>query len=167
MVRGITYYKAGQAGAAEGPAGSRGESPGRGRGAGGTLLPWCCSAGRRAGGCPANAPTPRLISLQRAPRGGRLRQSGRKRGAPRRPQPRGPRPKPSCGQRPPCPAPRLRPAPPWLPAPPPAAPPPPSLGRGLTALGALKRQTEVGERGCWEGAPASVVPAPVARLGQQ
>lgn len=26
MVRGITYYKVGQAGAAEGPAGSRGES---------------------------------------------------------------------------------------------------------------------------------------------
>ncbi|NXJ46030.1 OLM2A protein, partial [Spizaetus tyrannus] len=99
VVRGITYYKAGQAGAAEGPAGGR---------------------------------------------GGRLRWSGRRRGAPRPPQLRVPQPKPSRGQRPPCPAPRLRPAPPRPPAPLPAASPPPSAGRGLTAPGALKRQTEVG-----------------------
>ncbi|NXX54269.1 OLM2A protein, partial [Scopus umbretta] len=112
VVRGVTYYKAGQAGA-EGPAGSRGETP----------------------------------------RGGRLRRSGRRRGAPRTPQPRGSWPKLSCGQRPPCPAPRLRPAPPWPPAPLPAAPPSQSSGRGLTAPGTLKHQTEVGERGHWEGHP--------------
>lgn len=35
VVRGITYYKAGQAGAAEGPAGGRGEFPAWGRGRGG------------------------------------------------------------------------------------------------------------------------------------
>ncbi|NXV49466.1 OLM2A protein, partial [Uria aalge] len=113
VVRGITYYKAGQAGAAEGTAGSRGESPawGRGVGGGGTLLP------------------------------------GRRRGAPRSPQLRGPWPKPSGRQRPPCPAPRLCPAPPSSPAPPPAASPQLSSGRGLTAPGALKRQTEVGLSG--------------------
>ncbi|NXW14040.1 OLM2A protein, partial [Circaetus pectoralis] len=114
VVRGITYYKAGQAGAAEGPAGGRGESPAWGR-------------------------------------GGRLRWSGRRRGAPRPPQLRVPQPKPSHGQRPPCPAPRLRPAPPRPPAPLPAATPPSSAGRGLTAPGAPKRQTEVAERQGWEG----------------
>ncbi|NXC77853.1 OLM2A protein, partial [Anhinga anhinga] len=111
VVRGITYYKAGQAGPAEGPAGGRGESPGQGRG--------------------------------RAPQGGWLCWSGRRRGAPHSPEPRGPQPKPSCGQRPLCPALRLCPAPPWPPAPLPAAPSPPSSGRGLTAPGALKCQTEV------------------------
>ncbi|NXL30448.1 OLM2A protein, partial [Glaucidium brasilianum] len=106
VVRGITYYKAGQAGAAEGAASSRGESPGRGRGMGGLRAPSCR-------------------------------------------------------------APRRRPAPPRPPAPPPAAPPPPPSGRGLTAPGALKRRTEVGERGGWEGAPTLVVLASMARLGQQ
>ncbi|KAK1208682.1 OLM2A protein, partial [Pygoscelis papua] len=131
VVRGITYYKAGQAGVAEGPAGSRGESPGQGRG--------------------------------RTLRGGRLRRSGR-RGAPRPSQLRGPRPKPSCGQKPPCPAPRLRPALPRPPAPPPTALPPPSSGRGLTAPGALKRQTEVGlpspGGGRLPGAGVSLPPPP-------
>ncbi|NXL42129.1 OLM2A protein, partial [Podilymbus podiceps] len=126
VVRGVTYYKAGQAVAAEGPAGSRGAAP-------------------------ANAPTPWLVPLQRALRGGWLCRSGRRRGAPRHHQPRGPRPNPSCGQRPPCPAPRLCPAPPQPPAPPPAAPPSPSLGRGLTVRGALKCQTEVGVGGGLEG----------------
>ncbi|NXH78856.1 OLM2A protein, partial [Hydrobates tethys] len=126
VVRGITYYKAGQTGTAEGPAGSRGAAP-------------------------ANAPTPRLVPLQRALRGGRLHQSGGRRGVPRTPKPRGCRPKPSCGQRPPCPAPRLCPAPPRPPAPPPAAPPTSPSGRGLTAPGALKRQTEVGEQGAGRG----------------
>ncbi|NXC56207.1 OLM2A protein, partial [Aleadryas rufinucha] len=61
VVRGITYYKVGQAGAAEGPAGSRGES-GDGPGVGG----WegTSPRGRGPGPAPANAPTP---SLQRAP----------------------------------------------------------------------------------------------------
>ncbi|KAK0680577.1 OLM2A protein, partial [Pygoscelis papua] len=131
VVRGITYYKAGQAGVAEGPAGSRGESPGQGRG--------------------------------RTLRGGRLRRSGR-RGAPRPSQLRGPRPKPSCGHKPPCPAPRLRPALPRPPAPPPTALPPPSSGRGLTAPGALKRQTEVGlpspGGGRLPGAGVSLPPPP-------
>ncbi|NWU08090.1 OLM2A protein, partial [Cephalopterus ornatus] len=105
VVRGITYYKVGQAGAAEGPAGSRGES-------------------------------------RRALQGGQLCQSSRKRGAPHLPQLRGPQPKLLHRQRPPCPAPRLCPALPRPPAAPPAAPPPP-LGRGMTALGTLKHQTEV------------------------
>ncbi|NWH27052.1 OLM2A protein, partial [Grus americana] len=121
VVRGITYYKAGQAGAVEGPAGSRGESLGQGRGAGG----W------------------EHLSA--------LRWSGRRRGAPRPPQLRGSQPKLSHRQRPPCPAPQLRPAPPRPPAPPPAAPPPLSLGRGLTAPQAPKRQTEVGEQAALGG----------------
>ncbi|NXG80016.1 OLM2A protein, partial [Baryphthengus martii] len=116
VIRGITYYKAGQAGAVEGPAGSRGESPGwswGGGGAGGTLLP-CCQW-----------PDPRL--------------------------------------RPPCPAPQLRPAPPRPPEPPPAAPPPPSLGRGLTARGALKHQTEVSEQGVWKGWSGCFLPPALPR----
>ncbi|NXN42757.1 OLM2A protein, partial [Rhinoptilus africanus] len=140
VVRGITYYKARQAGAAEGPAGSRGE------------------------GCPRQHTDPRLVPLQRALRGGRLCWSGRRRGAPHLPQPRGPRPKPSGGQRPPCPAPRLRPAPPSSPAPPPAASPLLPSGRGLTAPGAPKRQTEVGlsgpPGGRQPGAGVSLPPPP-------
>ncbi|NXW48714.1 OLM2A protein, partial [Nyctiprogne leucopyga] len=123
VVRGVTYYKARQAGMAEGAAGSRGE------------------------GCPPNPPTPRLVPMQRAPRGAWLCRSGRRRGVPQPPQLRGPQPKLSCGQRPPCPAPRLCPAPPRPPAPPPAAPTPPSSGKGLTAPAAPKHQTEVGELG--------------------
>ncbi|NWW80857.1 OLM2A protein, partial [Climacteris rufus] len=126
VVRGITYYKVGQAGAAEGPAGSRGESGG---GAGGQLC-----------------------------------QSSRRRGAPRPPQLRGPRPELSHRQRAPCPAPRLRPAPPRAPAAPPAAPPPLSSGRALPARGAPTHRTEVGEpawlgRGL-PGAGISLPPAP-------
>ncbi|NWW90756.1 OLM2A protein, partial [Rhynochetos jubatus] len=168
VVRGITYYKAGQAGAAEGPAGSRGESLGRGRGAGGAGATFCCGAAQ-ARGCPHQRTDPPICPLQRAPRGGWLWQSGRRKGAPHPPQPRGPRPKPSCEQRPLCPAPRLRPAPPRRPAPPPAAPPPPSSGRGLMALGALKRQTEVGEQGGLPGPSggwlpgAGVSPPPLPR----
>ncbi|NXD74856.1 OLM2A protein, partial [Halcyon senegalensis] len=108
VVRGITYYKAGQAGAVEGLAGSRGESPGWSGGAGGLGAPPCHGA---------NAPTPGS----------------------------------SPSREPPCPAPQLCPALPWPPAPPPAAPPPPSSGRGLTAQGALKHQTEVGEQGPCHG----------------
>ncbi|NXY79501.1 OLM2A protein, partial [Glareola pratincola] len=140
VVRGITYYKARQAGAAEGPAGSRGECPawGRGAGVGGTLLPWCCLAGRRARGCPRQHTDPRL---------------------------------PSGGQRPPCPAPQLCPAPPSSPAPPPAASPRLSSGRGLTAPGAPKRQTEAGpaialpwQRAFWlPGAGVSLPPPPPPR----
>ncbi|NXE04448.1 OLM2A protein, partial [Lophotis ruficrista] len=126
VVRGITYYKAGQA-AAEGPAGSRGE------------------------GCPHQRPNPRLVPPQRALQEEWLHRSGRRRGAPRRPQPRGPRPKLWRGQRPPCPAPQLCSAPPRSPAPQPAAPPPLSSGRGLTAPGTPKRQTKVGEQGGLEG----------------
>ncbi|NXY82177.1 OLM2A protein, partial [Alcedo cyanopectus] len=103
VVRGITYYKAGQAGAVEGLAGSRGESPG----------------GWGWGHPPA--------------------------------------------VRPPCPAPQLCPALPWPPAPPPAAPLPPSSGRGLTAQGALKHQTEVGEHGQRQVAGAGVSPPPPPR----
>ncbi|NXF30537.1 OLM2A protein, partial [Nyctibius bracteatus] len=138
VVRGITYYKARQAGA-EGPAGSRGAAP-------------------------ANTPTPRLVPLQRALRGGRLCWSGRRRGPPRCSLPRGPRPTLSCWQRPPCPAPQLRPALPWSPAPPPAAPLSPSLGRGPMAPGVLKRQTEVGlpspSGGRLPGAGVSLPPPP-------
>ncbi|NXA87213.1 OLM2A protein, partial [Melanocharis versteri] len=111
VVRGITYYKVGQAGAAEGPAGSRGES---GDG----------------------------MSSE-----GQLCQSSRRRGAPRPPQLRAPQPKLWHRQRPPCPAPQLCPAPPWPPAAPPAALLPLSSGRGPTAPGAPKHQTEVGEQG--------------------
>ncbi|NXE92023.1 OLM2A protein, partial [Menura novaehollandiae] len=59
VVRGITYYKVGQAGAAEGPAGSRGESR-DGAGVGG----WegTSHQGRGPGAAPANTLTP---SLQR------------------------------------------------------------------------------------------------------
>ncbi|NXV36523.1 OLM2A protein, partial [Rissa tridactyla] len=140
VVRGITYYKAGQAGAAEGPAGSRGE------------------------GCSCQHTDPRLVPLQRALRGGQLHWSGRRRGAPRPPQLRVPRPKPSGGQRPLCPAPRLRPAPPSSPAPPPAASPQLSSGRGLTAPGALTRQTEVGLSGpCGGRLPGAGVSLPPPR----
>ncbi|NWS20012.1 OLM2A protein, partial [Pachyramphus minor] len=121
VVRGITYYKVGQAGAAEGPTGSRGESR------------WWA---------------------QRALQGGQLCWSSRRRGTPHPPQLRGPQPKLLHRQRPPCPAPQLCPALPWHPAAPPAAPPAP-LGRGITALGTSKRQTEVGE---W-GAPGRGQPA--------
>ncbi|NWQ59988.1 OLM2A protein, partial [Neopipo cinnamomea] len=100
VVRGITYYKVGQAGAAEGPAGGR------------------------------------------APQGGQLCRSSRRRGAPRPPQLRGPQPKLLHRQRPPCPAPRLCPALPRPPAAPPATPPAP-WGRRMTALGTPKHQTEV------------------------
>ncbi|NWS36270.1 OLM2A protein, partial [Polioptila caerulea] len=100
VVRGITYYKVGQAGAAEGPAGSR---------------------------------------------EGQLCQSSRRTGAP--PQLRAPQAKLLHRQRPPCPAPRLCPAPPRPPAAPPAALPALALGRGLTAPGTPKPQTEVGEWG--------------------
>ncbi|NXW86168.1 OLM2A protein, partial [Alopecoenas beccarii] len=129
LVRGITYYKAGQAGAAEG-AGSRGES---------------------------------LDGAGRALRGGRLCRSGKRRRIPPPPRSRAPQLKPSRGQRPPCPAPQLRPAPPRPPAPPPAAPLPPPSGRGLTAPGAPRHQTEVGEQGGWEGAlclPPPPLPPP-------
>ncbi|NXC08409.1 OLM2A protein, partial [Orthonyx spaldingii] len=107
VVRGITYYKVGQAAAPEGPASSRGESGDRAglRGWGGTS-----HRGKGPGLAPANTLTPSL-------------------------------------QRPPCPAPRLCPALPRPPAAPPAAPRPLGSGRGLTALGAPKHQTEVGERG--------------------
>ncbi|NWX39794.1 OLM2A protein, partial [Steatornis caripensis] len=136
VVRGITYYKAGQAGAAEGPAGSRGDQ----------------------------RTDPRLVPLQRALRGGRLCWSSRRRGAPRPPPPRGPQPKLSCAQRSPFPAPQLRPAPPRSPAPLPAALPPLLSGRGLTAPQALKRRTEVGERGRlgggMPGAGVSLPPPP-------
>ncbi|NWH93454.1 OLM2A protein, partial [Aegithalos caudatus] len=113
VVRGITYYKVGQAGAAEGPAGSRGEHT-----------------------------NPRLVPPQRALREGQLCQSSRRSGAPRSPQP-----KLLHRQRPPCPAPRLCPALPRPPAAPPAAPPALPSGRGLTAPGTPKHQTEVGDGG--------------------
>ncbi|NXD51304.1 OLM2A protein, partial [Corvus moneduloides] len=116
VVRGITYYKVGQAGAAEGPAGSRGES-GDGAGLGG----WegTSPRGRGPGPAPASTLTPSLA----------------------------PQPKLLHTRRPPCPAPRLRPAPPRPPAAQPAAPPALASGRGPTAPGAPKHQTEVGERG--------------------
>ncbi|NXU52190.1 OLM2A protein, partial [Turnix velox] len=64
VVRGITYYKAGQA--AEGGAGSRGESPPWGRvGIGDTLLPWCCSVGRRPS--QLRGPQPKPWGGQRPP----------------------------------------------------------------------------------------------------
>ncbi|NWR33639.1 OLM2B protein, partial [Tachuris rubrigastra] len=122
VVRGITYYKVGQAGAAEGPAGSRGE------------------------GCPCKHTDSQLVPPQRALQGGQLCRSSRRTGAPRPPQLRGPQPKLLHRQRPPCPAPQLRPALPRPPAAPPAAPLT-RLGRGMTALGTLKHQTEVGEWG--------------------
>ncbi|NXS57322.1 OLM2A protein, partial [Brachypteracias leptosomus] len=108
VVRGITYYKAGQAGAVEGPNGSRGESLGWSRAGGGWGHP------------------PAMVPMHRSPNS------------------------------PPCPAPRPCPSPPWPPAPPPAAPMSPSSGKGLTAPGPLKHQTEVGEQGGWEGAPSPV-----------
>ncbi|NXA60033.1 OLM2A protein, partial [Mohoua ochrocephala] len=123
VVRGITYYKVGQAGAAEGPAGSRGEA------------------------CPCHHTNSELVPPQRALREGQLCQSSRRRRAPCPPQLRAPQPRLSHRQRPPCPAPRLRPAPPRPPAALPAAPPGLASGRGLTAPGAPKHQTEVGERG--------------------
>lgn len=60
VVRGITYYKVGQVGAAEGPAGSRGESgAGQGWGAGGTPpLGWRIS--------PCKLTDPQLVPPQRA-----------------------------------------------------------------------------------------------------
>ncbi|NXO99690.1 OLM2A protein, partial [Certhia brachydactyla] len=117
VVRGITYYKVGQAGVAEGPAGGR---------------------------------------------EGQLCQSSRRRGAPRPPQLRAPQPKLLHRQRPPCPAPRLHPALPWPPAAPPAAPLDLSLGRGLTAPGTPKPQTEVrrGRRSRLPGAGMSLPPPP-------
>lgn len=60
VVRGITYYKVGQAGAVEGPAGSRGES-GPGGGLGGHL-----PLGRRARACPCKHTDPQLVPQQRA-----------------------------------------------------------------------------------------------------
>lgn len=98
VVRGITYYKAGQAEEAQGAAGSRGEC---------RAVLW---GGGRGLSLPAHRAPP--VSPQRALPGGRLCPSGRRRGTPRPPQPRAPRPVPVHGQRPPCPAPRLRPAPP-------------------------------------------------------
>ncbi|NXT86219.1 OLM2A protein, partial [Zapornia atra] len=137
VVRGITYYKAGQAGAVEGPAGSRGAAP-------------------------ATTPTPWFITPQRAPRGGQLCQSGRRRGAPRPSELRASQPKLSHRKSPLCPAPRLCPAPPRPPASPPADPPPLSSGRGLTAPQALKHQTEVGEWGAWGGGTQpGVTPPPL------
>ncbi|NXB96209.1 OLM2A protein, partial [Vidua chalybeata] len=65
VVRGITYYKVGQAGAAEGPAGSRGESGGR-AGMGG----WEGTSHRGGGPGPAlqtQAPQPKLLHRQRPP----------------------------------------------------------------------------------------------------
>ncbi|NWR64602.1 OLM2A protein, partial [Bucorvus abyssinicus] len=107
VVRGITYYKAGQVGAVEGPAGSRGESPGWGRSA--------VAGGHPPAMAPAHQPPP-----------------------PAHPPAESPRPL--------CPTPRQHPAPPRPPAPLSAATPPLSSGRGLTAPGALKPQTEVGEQ---------------------
>ncbi|NXR23633.1 OLM2A protein, partial [Cinclus mexicanus] len=122
VVRGITYYKVGQAGAAEGPASSRGESGGR-AGMGG----WEDTSHRDGGSgpAPANTLTPSL-------------------------------------QRPPCPAPWLCPARPRDPAALPAAPPALAWGRGLTAPGTPKPQTEVGELG--EGTqPRISLPLPPPR----
>ncbi|NXW77895.1 OLM2A protein, partial [Hirundo rustica] len=144
VVRGITYYKVGQVGAAEALAGGRGEAP------------RTTAEGR---GCPCKHGDPQLVPAQRALREGRLCQSSRRRGAPRPPQLRAPQPKPLHRPRPPCPAPRLRPAPPRPPAAPPAAPPALPPGRGLTAPGTPKHQTEVGER----ATPSPVRPS-AARL---
>ncbi|NXT72098.1 OLM2A protein, partial [Chaetops frenatus] len=137
VVRGITYYKVGQAGAAEGPAGSRGESGHRGGSS---------HRGRGPGPAPANTLTP-FVPPQRALRERQLCRSSRRRGTPRPPQLGAPQPKLLYRQRPPCPAARQRPAPPQSPAAPPAAPPPLCWGSGLTAPGAPRRQTQVGERG--------------------
>ncbi|NXG17739.1 OLM2A protein, partial [Grallaria varia] len=122
VVRGITYYKVGQAAAAEGPAGSR-EGP----------------------GLPPKHTDPQLVPPQRALRGGQLCQSSR-RGAPCPPQPRAPQPRLLHRQRLPCPAARPCPAPPRRPAAPPAACPPLSWHRQLTAPGTPKHQTEVGQQ---------------------
>ncbi|NXB78076.1 OLM2A protein, partial [Donacobius atricapilla] len=138
VVRGITYYKVGQAAVVEGPAGSRG--------------------GR---GCPCKHTDPQLVPPQRALQEGQLCQSSRRRGAPRSPQLRAPRPKLLHRRRPPCPAPRLCPAPPWAPAAPPAVPPALPSRRGLPAPGTPKHQTEVGERGpqCpWPSYTSSALP---------
>ncbi|NXR78752.1 OLM2A protein, partial [Pycnonotus jocosus] len=126
VVRGITYYKVGQAGAAEGPAGSRGMGGWEG-----------------TQGCPCKHTNPQLVPPQRALREGQLCQSSRRRGAPRPPRLRAPQPKLLHRLRPPCPSPRQRPAPPRPPAAPPAAPPALPSGRGLTAPGTPKHQTEV------------------------
>ncbi|NXA03143.1 OLM2A protein, partial [Sapayoa aenigma] len=138
VVRGITYYKVGQAGAAEGPAGSRGDAD------------------------------LQIIPPQRALRGGWLCQSSRRRGAPHSPQLKGPQPKLLHRQRPVCPAPQLHPAPPQPPAALPAAPLPLSSGRELMAPGTLKHQIEVGEPGgtrgglAWvQGAGISLPPTPL------
>ncbi|NXP42986.1 OLM2A protein, partial [Leiothrix lutea] len=68
VVRGITYYKVGQAGAAEGPAGGRGESGGR---AGRALREGqlCQSSRRRGAPRPPQprAPQPKLLHRQRPP----------------------------------------------------------------------------------------------------
>ncbi|NXS13493.1 OLM2A protein, partial [Neodrepanis coruscans] len=153
VVRGITYYKVGQAGAVEGPAGSRGES-------------W---------DCPCKCTDPQIISPQRALQGGRLCQSSRRRGAPRSPQLKGPQPKLLHRQRPPCPAPQLHPAQPQPPAALPAAPLPLSSGRGLMAPGTLKHQTEVSEQGvagrghlgCWSQWPWPAIALPWGRRRKQ
>ncbi|NXP24110.1 OLM2A protein, partial [Scytalopus superciliaris] len=142
VVRGITYYKVGQAGAAE-PAGSR--------------------VRQRAWGCPTNTLTPSLSPPQRALRGGQPCQSSRRRGAPRPPQQRGTQPRLLHRQRLPCPAPRLCPAPPWPPAAPPAASPPLGSGTGLMAPGTRTHQTEVampwgGRRRQLPGAAISLPP---------
>ncbi|NWW34669.1 OLM2A protein, partial [Panurus biarmicus] len=132
VVRGITYYKVGQAGAAEGPAGSRGEA------------------------CPCKHTNPQLVPPQRALREGQLCQSSRRRAAPRPPQLRAPQPKLLHRQRPPCPAPRLHPAP--RPAAPPAARPALPSGRGLTAPGTPKHQTEVASSNLPRGRRGSQLP---------
>ncbi|NWI54589.1 OLM2A protein, partial [Calyptomena viridis] len=64
VVRGITYYKVGQAGAAEGPGGSRGESWGWGG------LGWLCQSSRRRGAPRSpqmKSPQPKLLHRQRPP----------------------------------------------------------------------------------------------------
>ncbi|NXK95770.1 OLM2A protein, partial [Formicarius rufipectus] len=67
VVRGITYYKVGQVGAAEGPAGSRGDlCPAQRALRGGQL---CRSSRRRGAPCPLQlrAPQPKLLHRQRLP----------------------------------------------------------------------------------------------------
>ncbi|NWZ84779.1 OLM2A protein, partial [Poecile atricapillus] len=62
VVRGITYYKVGQVGAVEGPAGSRGESGDR-AGMGG----WEGTSHQGRGPGPPRAPQPKLVHRQRPP----------------------------------------------------------------------------------------------------
>ncbi|NWV65522.1 OLM2A protein, partial [Malurus elegans] len=129
VVRGITYYKVGQAGAVEGPAGSRGE-PGAGAGLGGPGGQRCQSSSRTGAPWPARlrAPRPRPWHRRRA------------RCSAARPCPAPPR----------CPAapPAARPArPPGTAPTAPGAPKPPTEvgergveGRGPRAMGKLSRQ---------------------------